>query len=55
MRTQRRPRAPITERRPRNAMTDSTDPELPTDNSELRERTLSRDPLDPRRFSMGSE
>lgn len=35
--------------------TDSTDPELPTDKSELRERMLSSDPLDPRRFGMGSE
>lgn len=34
--------------------TDSTDPELPTDNSELRERMLSSEPLDVRRFGMGS-
>ena len=35
--------------------TDSTDPELPTDSTELRERMLNSDPLDPRRFGMGSE
>jgi hypothetical protein len=35
--------------------TDSTDPELPTDNTELRERMLSSDPLDVRRFGMSSE
>jgi hypothetical protein len=35
--------------------TDSTDPELPTDKNELRERMLSSEPLDVRRFGMGSE
>lgn len=34
--------------------TDSTDPELPTESTELRERMFSSDPLELRRFGMGS-